>query len=1092
MTEHDETASKAPGRAKHVVRHSLRVSWWILILPVVFALVLAVSLIDRDITAPTWIKTRIENSATQLLGGGTLKFAKITVNVGRDLHPRVRLSDAVLTDADGATLAQINEVSGLISPRGVFLQRDTLMQEVNITGAQVALRRDAGGAIAVSFDSSGRDVKTAASFPDLLEQIDNVFAQPSLEALEQVQLSGLVVNYTDIRAGRHWTLDGGTIDLDLSKDETALRGAFSLLSGGTKVTNFTVSYDSPRGARRADIGLEIENALARDLATQSAALNWLAAIDAPLSGSLRTSLDDTGALGPMNATLTLDAGALQPNATATPLKFTQVKTYIAYDPESDRVLFNEVNLKTEWGHFQASGQALLRDVVDGLPQVLLGQFNFSDISLSPANLYQVPIALSGATLDFRLRLDPFEIEIGQAAVADPLLPAIVSGHVRATPQGWQSALDLKLAGASSDSIMSLWPESLLPVVHRWFVAYLKSADLSNINIGWRAGPDQATHMAGGFAFSETEVRFLKDMPPIQAASGIASFDASSFALTIEEGHVVAPQGGRVTMAGSSMRIPDFKPKPSLMQIDLVLDSTITAVTSLIEQPPLRLMTRAKLPVVLADGVARTTGYLEFPITRKLKPPQVIFDFAAQLNNVRSNVLIPRHQLTASALDLEVRNGRLDVSGRARLDGIPLNGDFRRNLDAAGDAELTAQVRLSSDFLDAFGVNLPNGAVSGAGQGTLRVALAKDTSPRYDLRSDLRGIGLAIPQIGWRKRQSVAGELIVAGTLGSQPSVERLVVSGDGLSATGRVNFGANGALDAARFDRVRLGNWLNAPITVRGRGQGRPVAIDIAGGTLDLRRAKFGAGGGGQSGPMNLRLDRLQITEGIALTDFRGEFGAGRGFSGQFTGLINGAAAIQGTVVPQNGRSAVRITSDDAGSVARATGLLRDANGGTLDLTLQPATAAGTFDGILAIKRLRVRNASAMAQLLDAISVVGLLQQLDGQGLAFDEVDARFQLTPTQVILAEASAVGPGLGISLDGLYTLADKSLDLQGVVSPFYLINSIGSILTRRGEGLIGFSFNVRGTSNDPSVSVNPLSVLTPGMFREIFRRAPPEISQ
>jgi len=302
---------------------------------------------------------------------------------------------------------------------------------------------------------------------------------------------------------------------------------------------------------------------------------------------------------------------------------------------------------------------------------------------------------------------------------------------------------------------------------------------------------------------------------------------------------------------------------------------------------------------------------------------------------------------------------------------------------------------------------------------------------------------------------------------------------------------ASGGLQAARFDRVRVGNWLNAPITLRGRGSGQPVGVDIAGGTLDLRRAQFGRSGG-ESGPMNLRLDRLQITEGISLTNFRGEFGGGRGLSGQFNGLVNGDAAIQGTVVPENGRTAVRITSEDAGGIARAAGLLREATGGTLDLTLRPVQSEGTFDGTLAIKRLRVRNASAMAALLDAISVVGLLQQLDGQGLSFEEVDAAFRLTPERLILTEASAIGPGLGISIDGIYTLASKSLDLQGVVSPFYLINSIGSVLTRRGEGLIGFAFNVRGTSDAPSVSVNPLSVLTPGMFREIFRRAPPEVSQ
>jgi hypothetical protein len=51
---------------------------------------------------------------------------------------------------------------------------------------------------------------------------------------------------------------------------------------------------------------------------------------------------------------------------------------------------------------------------------------------------------------------------------------------------------------------------------------------------------------------------------------------------------------------------------------------------------------------------------------------------------------------------------------------------------------------------------------------------------------------------------------------------------------------------------------------------------------------------------------------------------------------------------------------------------------------------------------------------------------------------------------------------------------------------------VLTRRGEGLFGFNYRLRGTADDPQVSVNPLSILTPGMFRDIFRRPPPVLEE
>jgi hypothetical protein len=67
---------------------------------------------------------------------------------------------------------------------------------------------------------------------------------------------------------------------------------------------------------------------------------------------------------------------------------------------------------------------------------------------------------------------------------------------------------------------------------------------------------------------------------------------------------------------------------------------------------------------------------------------------------------------------------------------------------------------------------------------------------------------------------------------------------------------------------------------------------------------------------------------------------------------------------------------------------------------------------------------------------------------------------------------------------------MDMQGVVSPFYVLNGIGSFLTRKGEGLFGMNFTLKGPASAPSVGVNPLSLLTPGMFREIFRRPAPVV--
>ena len=173
-------------------------------------------------------------------------------------------------------------------------------------------------------------------------------------------------------------------------------------------------------------------------------------------------------------------------------------------------------------------------------------------------------------------------------------------------------------------------------------------------------------------------------------------------------------------------------------------------------------------------------------------------------------------------------------------------------------------------------------------------------------------------------------------------------------------------------------------------------------------------------------------------------------------------------------------------------GLFDRASGGELALVLRPEGRAGHYAGDLTVTNTRVTSASGLATLLNAVSIVGLLDQMAGPGILFSTIDARFRLTPRLLEVSEGSGVGPSLGISMAGIYDMAADRLDMQGVVSPVYVLNGIGQIFTRRGEGVFGFTYRMTGPAKAPQVAVNPLSVLTPGMFRELFRRPPPTISE
>ena len=239
--------------------------------------------------------------------------------------------------------------------------------------------------------------------------------------------------------------------------------------------------------------------------------------------------------------------------------------------------------------------------------------------------------------------------------------------------------------------------------------------------------------------------------------------------------------------------------------------------------------------------------------------------------------------------------------------------------------------------------------------------------------------------------------------------------------------------------------------------------------------------------PVSISLDTLNITDSFYIDNFSTRF-VSDSINGTFAGLFMGAEPVTGSFGSENGYRFAEILSNDAGAFLQAAGLIKRGAEGKLNLRIN--RNADGIKGRLFTESLKIYDLPALAKLLQSLSIIGLLEQMLGQGLFLSESEINFRLDDKQYIIDRASFFGPSLGISLDGYLNRKDRLLDFQGVFSPIYAINSIGSVLTRKGEGLIGINFDLWGNPDTPKVLVNPFSVLTPGMFREIFRRPPPKV--
>ncbi|MDO8882812.1 AsmA-like C-terminal region-containing protein, partial [Pseudotabrizicola sp.] len=569
-------------------------------------------------------------------------------------------------------------------------------------------------------------------------------------------------------------------------------------------------------------------------------------------------------------------------------------------------------------------------------------------------------------------------------------------------------------------------------------------------------------------------------------------------LVLDGGTVQAPVGGNIDVAGSVFSVPDVTAKPAQAEIRLRSESSLTAALSLLDLPPFGFMTKAGRAPDLGQGRAVVDTQLSLPLVRRVEVKDVAYQVRGQILGLSSDALVPGKTITAEGLTLTADPQGLRIEGPGRIGKVPFDVAFTQGFgpEQQGKSRVAGSVTLSPATVAEFGLGLPQGMVSGSGRAEVVIDLERNAPGRLRLTSDLGGIGLTLPPVGWTKPARSAGRLEVEATLGSVPDITRLSVRGGGLEAEGAITLSAGGGLQTARFATVKLNNWLTGAVTLTGRGAGRAPDVAVTRGTVDLRRFDRPAGadqGSAQAqGALSLSLDRLIVSEGIALTGFRGDFSQRGGLNGSFRASLNGEVPVTGTAVPSRNGIAVRLQSADAGAALRAAGIFASARGGALDLRLTPRAQKGVYDGRAEITRLRVRGANVLAELLSAISVVGLLEQLNGEGIFFSEAEADFIITPQAIEVTRSSAMGASLGVSMAGLYGTQTKRLALQGVVSPIYLVNGIGALLTRRGEGVFGFNYSLGGTSDAPQVQVNPLSILTPGMFREIFRSPAPVLRQ
>jgi len=660
--------------------------------------------------------------------------------------------------------------------------------------------------------------------------------------------------------------------------------------------------------------------------------------------------------------------------------------------------------------------------------------------------------------------------------------------------------NFRLSDVDTRTFAELWPLVKGAKTKAWALNNISGGYLRNVYGLMSFSPEENSNLHATFLFDETNLKLPEKFSPLINASGNAELGSNHFYLNFEDGYLFSQPTNLVDISGSSLRVLMGKNESPLMNIRLNSVASLPSTLNILKDLPEDYrISKESIPSRL-EGIFFAETDILFELGKKPSETEVIFSTIGSLKSVSVNNIYGNTDLTAEHLSIFANNKELSISGNLDFDGNTIIGNWTKNFnkDVKNISSVRGKLKLNKSLVDSLDIDLSEITLSDHANVDFSIIFSDGSSPLFFVSSDLKGLSLKSESIDWVKKSKERGQFVMEGTLGPIPTITKLIFSSDELFLEGKVDFKGYQEVDKLVLTSLEFKDWLTTSLEIT-KFKKDNFNFDILNGELDLRGFKFDSGN-----KINLAkipglviLDSVILSDNITLTDLRAQFSDSEYSSGVFKSKINRGPEIEGTIkILENGLS-LDINSKDAGAVLNSLGIFDNARKGDLNVILVPAVDEGIYSGELTVKNTRVVNAPVLAELLSAVSVIGLLEQMDGQGLAFSESKANFSILSDRILIHESSAIGASMGLTMQGNINPINEEIEAIGVITPFYAVNGIfeqtglfaGLLGKKAGEGVFGFNYKVNGFGNDLKIEVNPLSILTPGVFRELFNSPMPE---
>jgi AsmA-like C-terminal region/Protein of unknown function len=742
-----------------------------------------------------------------------------------------------------------------------------------------------------------------------------------------------------------------------------------------------------------------------------------------------------------------------------------------------------------------------------------------EFGLSPMKVDEWSATGSFVPEEGRVTLSRFVIRSGTASIS-------LAGYVLDSPTSPEIHLAGEVSPMPVDTLKRFWPKFLAGKARQWVLERIEGGETQggrfevNLAAGQLAEIEQGGSVPPGAINVELNltgmsIAYIPELPPVITGDAKLVVSGIEFSVDIPQGKIVLPSSQEIGLADGTFYIPDLRTDPQQGVIAFKANSATPAVLELLDHEPLGYIRSVGMTPDFLSGTAEGGFTLSMPLFADLEFKDIKLNGLARLENAIAPQSIGDLQVEGGGVDLNVTDETIEARGQVLIQNIPAEVYWQRIFHTPDDQQPPLRVSATLDEATRAKLGLKlNHLIKGPTPVTLSMSRFGQSDQTINLQADLTQALLRFDSIGWTKPSggSASVQFDVEQKNDGSLDLQNFTILGDDIAVNGLISLDGEHHLKSFYFPHFSVSALTHVEITGEIRDD-KVLDIKVEGPSFDGRQffqSLFSAEQLAASGSENAGdwagidfIARIGTVVGgydTTVKDLQATMQKrdGRLVALDAQGNLNGKSTAAVKLEHPGGARQIKAEAADAGSAFRLVNFYPSIEGGQASLQVNlDAGTGGAMSGTLWVRDFNLVGDSVVDDVLTdphSTAVLGERKQQQRQQrsrIGFTQLRAPFSVGGGKFRLHDSYMNGPSLGATVRGTADFKARTVDLGGTYVPLYGLNSafrsipiLGPIIGgRQGEGLVGITFAVKGKLDNPTVLVNPMSVMTPGIFRQIF---------